>query len=61
MHELGIAQNIVDAVLLEMKTRHLPLVAAVALRIGALTDVDPEALTFGLKSLPGTPHWVRPS
>jgi len=51
MHELGIAQNIVDAVLLEMKTRHLPSVAAIALRIGALTDVDPEALTFGFEIL----------
>lgn len=51
MHELGIAQNIVDAVLLEMKNRQLPSVSAIALRIGALTDVDPEALTFGFEIL----------
>jgi|MudIll2142460700_1097286.scaffolds.fasta_scaffold1124587_1 hydrogenase nickel incorporation protein HypA/HybF len=51
MHELGIAQNIVDAVLLEMQKRQLPSVSAIALRIGVLTDVDPEALTFGFEIL----------
>ncbi len=51
MHELGIAQNIVDAVLLEMKNRHLPSVSAIALRIGVLTDVDPDALSFGFEIL----------
>jgi len=51
MHELGIAQNIVDAVLLEMQKRQLPSVSSIALRIGVLTDVDPEALTFGFEIL----------
>ena len=51
MHELGIAQNIVDAVLREMKSRQLPSVSAIALRIGVLTDVDSEALTFGFEIL----------
>ncbi|PWB76169.1 hydrogenase maturation nickel metallochaperone HypA [candidate division GN15 bacterium] len=51
MHELGIAQNIVDTVLLEMQNRKLPAVSAIALRIGALTDVDPEALVFGFEIL----------
>ncbi len=51
MHELGIAQNIVETVLLEMKNRQLSEVSAVAVKIGVLTDVDPEALSFGFDIL----------
>lgn len=51
MHELGIAQNIVDAVLHEMQTRNLVSVSSIAVKIGVLTDVDPEALSFGFEIL----------
>jgi len=51
MHEVGIAGSIVDSVLREMKVRNLKSVATIALRIGALTDVDPDALSFGFEVL----------
>ncbi len=51
MHELGIADNIVTAVLREMTQRRLKSVSAIALRIGAMTDIVPEALEFGFEVL----------
>ncbi len=51
MHELGIADNIVTAVLKEMSERNLRSVSAIALRIGAMTDIVPEALEFGFEVL----------
>lgn len=51
MHELGIAQNIVDAVMREMTERRLLSVTTIALRIGAMTDVDSDALSFGFQIL----------
>jgi hydrogenase nickel incorporation protein HypA/HybF len=51
MHELAIADNIVTAVLAEVERRGLKSVATIALRVGALTDVVPEALEFGFEIL----------
>ncbi len=51
MHELGIASNIVETVLFEIKKRHLKKVNIIGLKIGALTDVVPEALRFGFDTL----------
>lgn len=47
MHELSIATSIVDSVLQEIARKSLPPVQTIALRIGALSNVDPEALRFG--------------
>lgn len=56
MHELSIANSIVETVLQEVTRKHLPPVQAIALRIGALSSVDPEALRFGFDSIiPDTP------
>jgi hydrogenase nickel incorporation protein HypA/HybF len=49
MHELGIASSIVESVLHEMKERNYPSVATIVLRIGKLTDVDSDALSFGFE------------
>ena len=47
MHELGIATNIVEAVQREIASHGYGRVTTVALRVGAMTDVDHEALRFG--------------
>ncbi len=49
MHELSIAGNIADMVRREMSDRRLPRVEAITLRIGRMTDVNPDALTFGFE------------
>ncbi len=49
MHELGIATNIVEIVEHEMKSRGYRQVSVIALKIGAMTDVDHEALRFGFE------------
>ena len=46
MHELSIAQSIVETVLREMEQRNLNEVRAIGLRIGALSGVMVEALQF---------------
>jgi len=47
MHELSIALDILDFVKDEMNRRQLDDLRAVGVRIGALSAVDPEALSFG--------------
>ncbi len=51
MHELSIATSIVDSVLLEIQRKNLPPVQTIAVRIGALSSVDPEALRFGFDAI----------
>ncbi len=51
MHELSIADSIVKTVLGEMSRRHLRRIEAIGLRIGALSDIVPEALEFGFQAL----------
>jgi hydrogenase nickel incorporation protein HypA/HybF len=51
MHELSIATSIVETVLQEIARKHLPPVQTIAVRIGALSSVDPEALRFGFESI----------
>jgi hydrogenase nickel incorporation protein HypA/HybF len=51
MHELSIASAIVETVTAEMQSRGLASIATVGLRIGALTNVDPEALRFGFETI----------
>lgn len=47
MHELSIAENILDIVLRKVEEEKLGAVTAIYVRIGTLTDVVPESLTFG--------------
>lgn len=51
MHELSIATSIVETVLQEIQRKNLPPVQTIAVRIGALSCVDPEALRFGFDSI----------
>ena len=51
MHELSIASSIVETVTVEMLSRGLTSIGKVGLRIGALTNVDPEALRFGYETM----------
>ncbi len=51
MHELAIANSIVNTVLEEAKKRNYKSVTAIGLRIGALSDVVEEALDFGFSAI----------
>ncbi|MCP4684232.1 MAG: hydrogenase maturation nickel metallochaperone HypA [bacterium] len=51
MHELKIAESIVDSVSKEMERRGLKSLRAVGLRIGELTDIVPESLEFGFNAI----------
>lgn len=56
VHELAIASSIVNTILDEAKKRNLKSVTIIGLRIGALTDIVPEALEFGFSAIAsGTP------
>lgn len=46
MHELGIANSILNTVLQERTRQKWPAVESIVLRIGLLSDVVPEALEF---------------
>ncbi len=49
MHELSIAVNIMEAVQQQLPAADQARLKAIGLRIGELTDVVPEALTFGFE------------
>jgi hydrogenase nickel incorporation protein HypA/HybF len=51
VHELAIANSIVKTVLEEAKRQNFRSVTSVGLRIGALTDIVPEALEFGFSAI----------
>ena len=51
MHELSIAQGIVDILLEQMRTHNLSSIASVRLRIGSLRAVDKESLVFSFDLL----------
>ena len=51
MHELSIADAILDAVRSEAEKHPGAHVTKVAVRIGALSGVEPEALSFGFSAL----------
>jgi hydrogenase nickel incorporation protein HypA/HybF len=56
MHELALAQSIVETVLDEMQKRELSNVSVVGLRVGALSGVEPETLEFCFDAITkGTP------
>lgn len=47
MHELAIAESIMDIALKAKVDKHLDSIRAVGVRIGVMTDIVPEALEFG--------------
>lgn len=51
MHEVGIAQSVLDAVRKELSWRPGYHATAVGVRIGTLAGVDPESLRFGFDAL----------
>jgi hydrogenase nickel incorporation protein HypA/HybF len=56
MHELGIAESILDRVKQESELRGGARPMKVGVRIGELSSVDPDALSFGFEALiRGTP------
>ncbi len=57
MHELSIAQSILDALETEALNRPGARFRKVGLRIGELAGVDPEALRFGFEVLVKEGRW----
>ncbi len=51
MHEMGIAQSILDAVSTEIQKRPGAIPTKIGVRIGELAGVNPEALDFGFSAL----------
>lgn len=51
MHELSIAQSILDTVLAERESRGLEVVDSVTVRVGALSGVFPDALEFCFEAI----------
>jgi hydrogenase nickel incorporation protein HypA/HybF len=55
MHELRIATEIIETIQAEMNRRRLERIGEIGLAIGALSGVDPEALSFAFEaSVTGT-------
>jgi hydrogenase nickel incorporation protein HypA/HybF len=46
MHELGIAVEILEAVLLEKRERKMKDIREIGIRVGSLSSIDPESLRF---------------
>ena len=51
MHEMGIANSILDGVAAEVRRRPGSRAVKVSVRIGELAGVDPDALTFAFEAL----------
>lgn len=51
MHELGIANSVLEAARAEMQRRPGARLVKIGLRVGELAGVDPEALRFGFDAL----------
>ena len=51
MHELSIAQSILDTVLAEKQARELDEIQSVSVRVGALSGVLPDSLQFCFESI----------
>ncbi|UCD18409.1 MAG: hydrogenase maturation nickel metallochaperone HypA [Candidatus Zixiibacteriota bacterium] len=56
MHELQIANEIIDVVEREMSDRRLTRIEAIGISLGALSGVDPEALRFGFEAATADTH-----
>lgn len=51
MHELSIAQSIIDTVSAELQSRNLTRVQVIGVKIGVLSGILPDALEFGFDAL----------
>ena len=51
MHELSIAQSIINSVIEEKEKKKYADIATIGLRIGALSGIMPDALLFGFDAL----------
>ncbi len=51
MHELAIAQSIITAVDGEVARQSLPPVTRIVVRVGALSDIVPDALVFNFEAI----------
>lgn len=51
MHELALAQGIVDIVLTQARAQQFAKVKTIRLAIGGLAQVEPDALAFGFDSV----------
>ena len=51
MHELSIANSILNIVLNEKKTKNLPDIKAIGLKIGSLSGILPDALEFSFDAI----------
>ena len=59
MHELGIANSVLQAVQAEAARHPGAVPVKVALRIGELAGVDPDALSFSFEALVAGSRWNR--
>ncbi len=57
MHEIGIASSILEVIVAEASKRPDQRICAVGLRIGELSSVDRDALTFALEALTRETPW----
>ena len=57
MHELGIAQSVIQAVEAELASHPGAVPSKVAVRLGDLSGVDPDALSFGFEVLVKDSRW----
>ncbi len=57
MHELSIASAILDQLTAERERRPGARITAVGVRVGTLSGVDPDALTFGFSVLVKDTAW----
>ena len=59
MHELGIANSLLEAVQAEAARHPGAVVHKVGITVGELAGVDPEALAFGFEALVTGTEWQR--
>ncbi|HEX6805576.1 MAG TPA: hydrogenase maturation nickel metallochaperone HypA [Terriglobales bacterium] len=57
MHELGIAQSVLEAVSAAAARHHGARPVKIAMRIGELAAVDPDALRFAFEALTRETEW----
>jgi hydrogenase nickel incorporation protein HypA/HybF len=59
MHELGIANSVLEAVRAEVERHPGALPVKVGVRVGELAGVDPDALAFSFEALTSKTEWER--
>jgi hydrogenase nickel incorporation protein HypA/HybF len=57
MHELGIAHSVIEAVQAEAARHPGAVVRKVAVTVGDLAGIDPQALAFGFEALTAGTEW----